>query len=128
NRRADASRAASDQGLAACQTLFTHRILLPLWFAFVLARRCPRSAARRTLLVVGPLSRTLPAERDERRWRGRLLPPCAQLLPAAIRGNLTLAQEYLDDCPKSIHLSSKPLTARPEDDFAWRFRALLLPR
>jgi hypothetical protein len=38
---------------------------------------------------------------------------------------LTIAQEYLDDCPKCIHLSSKPLTTRPEDDFARRFRALL---
>src|SRR5882762_3013970 len=28
------------------------------------------------------------------------LPPHAQLLPAAMLGNLTLAQEYLDDCPK----------------------------
>src|SRR5947207_15509705 len=34
------------------------------------------------------------------------LPPRAQLLPAAMLGNLTLAQEYLDDRPKYIHLSS----------------------
>src|ERR1700726_788300 len=34
------------------------------------------------------------------------LPPRAQLLPAAMLGNLTLAREYLDDRPKFIHLSS----------------------
>jgi hypothetical protein len=33
--------------------------------------------------------------------------PRVQLLPAAMLGNLTLVQEYLDDCPKTIHLSSK---------------------
>jgi hypothetical protein len=56
------------------------------------------------------------------------LPLPAQLLPAAMLGNLTLAQEYLDDRPKYIHLSSKSLTTRVEDDFAGHFRALLLPR
>jgi hypothetical protein len=30
DRSADASRAASDQSLAACQTFLTHRMLLPL--------------------------------------------------------------------------------------------------
>jgi hypothetical protein len=29
DRSADASRAASDQSLAACQSVFTHRMLLP---------------------------------------------------------------------------------------------------
>src|ERR1700675_2238177 len=36
------------------------------------------------------------------------LPPRAQLFRLRCLGNLTLAQEYLDDRPKSIHLSSNP--------------------
>jgi hypothetical protein len=35
------------------------------------------------------------------------LPVCS-FLPAATPGNLTLAQEYLDVCPKSIHFSRNP--------------------
>src|SRR5712672_1148980 len=45
DRSADASRAASDQSLAACQILFTHRMLLPLWFIVVTRRCLPRGEA-----------------------------------------------------------------------------------
>src|SRR5205085_6983341 len=44
DRSADASRAASDQSLAACQTFFTHRILLPLLFLVVTLLRLPSLA------------------------------------------------------------------------------------
>src|SRR6267142_3713940 len=72
------------------------------------------------------IKKRLSADRNERLGSAGVLPalpPRAQLLPAAMPGNLTLAQEYLDDRPKSIHLSSSPLTTRVGDDFARRFRA-----
>src|SRR6266851_980890 len=77
----------------------------------VVTRRClpsGQNAARWASLL---LIRRLSADRHERLGSAGVLPappPRAQLLPAAILGNLTLAQEYLDDCPKSIHLSSNP--------------------
>src|SRR5467141_2599183 len=98
----------------------------------VVTRRCLPSgeaAARRRACCSSSAEKKLSADRNERLDGAGVppaLPPRAQLLPAAMLGNLTLAQEYLDDCPKSIHLSSN--TTRVEDDFAGRFRALLLPR
>src|SRR5947199_2629147 len=70
DRSADASRAASDQSLAACQTFFTHRMLLPLRFY-----RCdaplpaePRGCARRRACCSLSAEKKLSADRNERRW------------------------------------------------------------
>jgi hypothetical protein len=68
------------------------------------------AAARASLLLLAAEKKPS-ADRNDG-WTALVLPPafppCAQLLPAAIPGNLTLAQQYLDDRPKSIHLSSNP--------------------
>src|SRR6195256_520956 len=91
---------------------------LPLWFHCCDAQLPAERSGCRPVGEPVAHQKRLSADRNE--WLGSAgvlpaLPPRAQLLPAAMLGNLTLAQEYLDDRPKSIHLSSIPLTTRVGD-------------